>query len=685
MSTLFIDLETYNTVPIKFGVHKYAETAEITLISWAIDDSPVHVLDRTASADMPPELHAAITDPSVRIVAHNSGFDRTVLDRLHETDVSRWHDTMVQAYQHSLPGSLGELCEVFGLPTDKAKDKEGRQLVLLFCKPRPDGSRATRKTHPEKWAAFIEYARLDVIAMRELYQRMPRWNCDKERALWLLDQTINDRGVCIDIHLVDGAIHAVNSAKAQLAARTQELTSEEVQAATQRDAMLKHLLSEYGVTLPDLQASTLERQVNNPELPEPLRELLMIRLQASSSSTAKYTALANACSSDARLRGTLQFCGASRTGRWAGRVFQPQNLPRPTLDNASVEIGIAAMKIGGADLLFSNVMELASSSLRGCLIAPKGKKLVVADLSNIEGRVLAWVAGETWKINAFERFDAGKGADLYKLAYAKSFGIKPDDVSKDQRQIGKVQELALGYAGGVGAFLTFARAYGIDLDQMAEQAWPVIPQSAKLAAVDTLEWTRKQKRDTFGLSDKAWLTCEVFKASWRTAHPHVKQLWADVQDAFRRVADGETRVLVSVNGGPKLVFDKVKSWVRVMLPSGRYLCYPQARIESDGRLTYLGINQYSRKWSRLTTYSGKLTENIVQAIARDVLAASMPNIENANYQIVLTVHDEIICETSDTPEYNADHLSQMMSDAPAWAKGLPLAAAGFETYRYRKD
>lgn len=685
MNTLFLDLETYNTVPIKFGVHKYAETAEITLVAWAIDDSPVYVWDRTASADMPPELHAAITDLSVQIVAHNSGFDRTVLDRLWKTEVSRWHDTMVQAYQHSLPGALGDLCAVFGLPTDKAKDKEGRQLVLLFCKPRPDGSRATHKTHPEKWAAFIEYARLDVTAMRELYQRMPRWNCDKERELWLLDQTINDRGVCIDLTLVDGALRAVNSAKAQLAARTQELTNEEVQAATQRDAMLKHLLAEYGVTLPDLQASTLERRINDPELPEPLRELLAIRLQASSTSTAKYTALANACSSDARLRGTLQFCGASRTGRWAGRVFQPQNLPRPTLDNSSVEIGIAAMKADGADLIFSNVMELASSSLRGCLIAPEGKKLVVADLSNIEGRVLAWLAGETWKINAFERFDAGKGADLYKLAYAKSFGIKPDDVSKDQRQIGKVQELALGYAGGVGAFLTFARAYGIDLDKMAEQAWPVIPQSAKLAAVDMLEWTRKQKRDTFGLSDKAWITCEVFKASWRTAHPHVKQLWADVQDAFIRVTDGETRVLVSVNGGPKLVFDKVKSWVRVMLPSGRYLCYPQARIESDGRLTYLGINQYSRNWSRLTTYSGKLTENVVQAIARDVLAASMPQIETANYQIVLTVHDEIICETPDRPEYNADHLSQMMCSAPAWAKGLPLAAAGFETYRYRKD
>lgn len=685
MNTLFLDLETYNTVPIKFGVHKYAETAEITLVAWAIDDSPVYVWDRTASADMPPELHAAITDLSVQIVAHNSGFDRTVLDRLWKTEVSRWHDTMVQAYQHSLPGALGDLSTVFGLPTDKAKDKEGRQLVLLFCKPRPDGSRATRETHPEKWAAFIEYARLDVTAMRELYQRMPRWNCDKERELWLLDQTINDRGVCIDLTLVDGALRAVNSAKAQLAARTQELTNEEVQAATQRDAMLKHLLAEYGVTLPDLQASTLERRINDPDLPEPLRELLAIRLQASTASTAKYTALANASNSDARLRGTLQFCGASRTGRWAGRVFQPQNLPRPTLDNSSVEIGIAAMKANGADLIFSNVMELASSSLRGCLIAPEGKKLVVADLSNIEGRVLAWLAGETWKIRAFEQFDAGKGADLYKLAYAKSFGIKPDDVSKDQRQIGKVQELALGFAGGVGAFLTFARAYGIDLDQMAEQAWPAIPQSVKQSATNTLQWTRKQKRDTFGLSDKAWITCEAFKASWRTAHPHVKELWDDLQDAFRRVADGESRAVLSVNGGPTLVVDRIKSWVRIQLPSGRYLCYPQARTESDGRITYMGINQYSRKWARLTTYSGKLTENVVQAIARDVLAASMPQIETANYQIVLTVHDEIICETPDRPEYNADHLSQMMCSAPAWAKGLPLAAAGFETYRYRKD
>ena len=398
MTTLYLDLETYSATPIKHGVHRYAEDAEILLLAWAIDAGPVQVWDATAGIQAPAELRDALRDPACQLVAHNSGFDRTVLNRVIPTDTSRWHDTMVQAYQHSLPGALGDLCDLcdlLGLPSDKAKDKEGRQLVLLFCKPRPDGSRASRLTHPDKWAAFVEYARLDVEAMRVLHRKIPRWNCAIERDLWLLDQRINDLGVCIDTALVESAITAVQQAQRDLASRTVDLTDGDVQAATQRDAMLAHLLKQYGVTLPDLQASTLQRRIDDPDLPEPLRELLAIRLQASTTSTAKYQALARATSADGRLRGTLQYCGATRTGRWAGRVFQPQNLPRPALDNTTIELGIEAIKAGCADLLVDNVMELASSALRGCIVAPPGQKLVIADLSNIEGRVLAWLAGET--------------------------------------------------------------------------------------------------------------------------------------------------------------------------------------------------------------------------------------------------------------------------------------------------
>jgi len=326
-------------------------------------------------------------------------------------------------------------------------------------------------------------------------------------------------------------------------------------------------------------------------------------------------------------------------------------------------------------------MELCASALRGCIVAPSDKKLVVADLSNIEGRVLAWLAGEAWKLQAFADFDVGHGPDLYKLAYAKSFGIQPDAVSKDQRQVGKVQELALGYEGGVGAFLTFAAAYAIDLEAMGEQAIDAIAPAVLQEAMRALEWTKQQDRPTFGLSDRAWLVCDSFKRSWRYAHPATSSLWKDLEDAARlAVLDPrKTKTCRSL----KLRRDG--AWLRIALPSGRSLCYPSPQVDEAGKLSYMGVNQYSRKWSRLKTYGGKLAENVTQAVARDVLAANMPAIEREGYRIVLTVHDEIIAEAPGTPEFNAGHLAGLMATNPSWACGLPLAAAGFESTRYRKE
>ncbi|WP_321164471.1 DNA polymerase [Xylella fastidiosa] len=359
---------------------------------------------------------------------------------------------------------------------------------------------------PVDWAQFVEYARRDVAAMRDVVKRLPSHNyTGAELALWFLDQTINDRGVLIDTDLVQAAIGAVERAKQTLAQRTEALTGGAVQAATQRDALLQHLNTAHGVALPDMQQHTVEQCIDDPALPETVRELLSIRRQASTTSTAKYQALLHCTSPDGRLRGTLQFNGASRTGRWAGRLFQPHNLPRPTLSQEVIAVGIDAMKAGCVDLVFDDVMALTSSALRSCLIAPTHKKLVVADLSNIEGRVLAWLAGETPKLHAFREFDTcqgvdgcwhtgaalthaalcgapialqrnaedapvRKGDDIYKRAYAHSFGIAPQAVSKEQRHIGKVQELALGYGGGVGAFAAFAALYHIDLEAMAAQA-----------------------------------------------------------------------------------------------------------------------------------------------------------------------------------------------------------------------
>lgn len=685
MTTLHLDLETYSAVPINHGTHAYAAGAEIMLFAWAIDEGEVQVVDEANGEHRPAELVEALEDPDVLVQAHNSQFDRTVL-RYTGTEIAlpRWRDTMVRALAHSLPGALGDLCEILKVPVDKAKDKAGRSLIQLFCKPRPATSkirRATKATHPVEWARFVEYAALDIDAMREVDRKLPVWNYQGiELDLWHLDQRINDRGVAIDTELADAAIRGVERAQKILAARTQELTYGTVQAATQRDALLAHMLHEYGVELPDLQMATLERRVNDPDLPVELRELLAIRLQASTTSTAKYKTLARATSKDGRLRGTLQFNGASRTGRWAGRLFQPQNLPRPSLKQDQIDLGIEALKADAEDLLFDNVMELTSSAIRGCIVAPAGKKLVVSDLSNIEGRDQAWLAGENWKLDAFRAFDAGTGHDLYKLAYAKSFGIEPGDVTKDQRQVGKVQELALGYEGGVGAFLTFAAAYNIDLEAMGEQALDAIPVEILDEAKDALAWTKKQKRPTFGLTDRAWIVCESFKRSWRYAHPAISSMWRELGDAVREAI---TRPGVTTTCR-SLRIRRDGAWLRVRLPSGRFLCYPSPQVE-DGQISYMGVNQYSRKWSRLKTYGGKLFENVCQAVARDVLTTNMPIIEAAGYRVVLTVHDEVICEAPDADEFNSDHLSALLSTNPPWAPDMPLAAGGFEAYRYRKD
>ncbi|MBK0634530.1 DNA polymerase [Klebsiella aerogenes] len=702
---LWGDLETYCEIPINNGTHAYAEGVEVMLFAWAIGDEPVSVWDLTAGEPIPSRLRKAIADPDTLLYFHNSHFDRTVLRHAMPElapPVERWRDTMVQALAHSLPGALGALCEVLGVPQDKAKDKEGKSLIQLFCKPRPKNSklrRATSKTHPVEWQRFVAYAGLDIEAMREVYKRLPKWNYQgAELALWHRDQRINDRGVCMDVQLAQAAIEAVDLEQKRLAKRTQVMTDGEVQAATQRDVMIKHIVEAYGVELPDMQRSTLERRIADPDLPSPVKELLAIRLQASTTSTSKYKSLMKGISSDGRLRGTLQFCGASRTGRWAGRLFQPQNLPRPTLKQERIDEGIEALKSGCADLLFDNVMELTSSALRGCIMAPAGKKLVVSDLSNIEGRKLAWLAGEAWKLDAFRDYDTlildesgapiwdaaakdykRRGPDLYKLAYAKAFNITPEEVTKYQRQIGKVMELGLGFGGGVAAFLTFALVYGLDLEELATAALPNIPRDVQREAKSWYDESVKRKA-TYGLPERVFIACDSLKRLWRRAHPETCDFWYQLERTVRAAIATPKKTLYC--GYLKVRRDG--AWLRIQLPSGRALCYPSPSIEK-GNITYMGINSYSRKWQRLKTYGGKLVENVTQAAARDVLAGNMPLIENAGYSIVLTVHDEVICEAPDTDDYTDAALSSLLSTNPEWAPDIPLNAGGFEAYHYRKD
>lgn len=690
---LWFDCETYSECDLRTaGTHRYAqhESTEITVAQWAIDDGEPEVLDCTADSFWDdPELGDMLANPDVTVIAHNSMFDRTLLRHCWGIDVpvERWQDTMIQAMAHGLPGGLDKVGQIVGLEADQAKDKRGRELIQLFCKPRPKNSklrRATRETHPEQWAEFLEYSRQDIVAMRAIAQRLPTWNYrpgHTELALWHLDQHINDRGVAIDLDLARSAIDAVAVEQARLKAEVREQTDGLVTNASQRDNLLAFICAEYGVDLPDLKADTLRRRIEDPDLPDGVRLLLSLRLEATKTSTAKYKALVNAASTDGRLRNTLQFAGAQRTTRWAGRIFQPQNMPRPDMEQADIDEGIDALKAGCAELFFDNVMRLTANTVRGCIVAPPGRKLVIADLSNIEGRGLAFLAGERWKLKAFADFDAGVGEDLYKVAYGRSFNIDPREATGQRRQIGKVMELGLGYEGGVAAFLTFAAVYGMDLDELADAVWSTASAESIARAQSMLEWFRKQRRSTHGLSDRVWVACEVLVLSWREAHANTKALWAAAGEAVRLAIASPGEVFPI---GQHLKARVDGAWLRLRLPSGRYLCYIQPKVADDGQITYFGVNQYTRQWGPIKTYGGKLIENCTQAFARDILAYNMPTIDANCYDIVLSVHDELLTETPDDPVFSVDALAKMMASPPPWALGIPLAAAGFETTRYKK-
>lgn len=691
---LFCDTETYSECDLfACGAHRYAEddSTEITVFVWALDDGEPVVEDLTGRQRPSPEATALLLDPEVILVFHNVGFDRTLMRHCWGLDlpIERFEDTMVRALAHGLPGALAKVGAALGVSDDEAKDKKGRELVMLFAKPRPKNHklrRATRDTHPDEWALFLSYAGQDVIAMRVIHRRLPNWNYRQghpEILLWYLDAKVNDRGIAVDLDLAHAAIAAVAEEQQRLKAETAEATDGAVRSPSQRDELLSYILLEHGVRLPDMSADTLRRRAEDPNLPDPVRLLINLRLEATKTSTSKYKAAVNATSSDGRLRATQQFCGAARTGRVAHRLFQPGNMPRPSrgFDEAAQELAIESLKLGTASMLHDDVMQLTADCIRGLIVAPPGRKLCIADLSNIEGRVLAFLAGEQWKLQAFREFDAGRGADIYKLAYARSFGVDAASVSKDNRQIGKVQELMLGYEGGVGAYLTGAATYGFNISDLAEAVHAATPADVWRDTLGSFDWFHK-KGLTYGLPVEHWAACRVLVDAWREAHPNTKALWSALKDAFVKACArrGET---IAVGRHLKVRADG--AWLRIRLPSGRYLCYLSPEADEDGNCSFMGVDQYTRQWKRIRTHGGKLVENVTQAAARDVLFANMPAIEAQGYEIVLSVHDELLTETPDTDDYTSDGLAALMSTVPDWAPGLPLAAAGFETTRYRKD
>lgn len=722
--TLYCDLETFSAKDIRAGSHAYAAdpSAEVLLWGYAIDDAPAKVWDVTAGP-MPEELRQALDEVARKERRHvwQNGvmFDRVFLSYVMPDIVlpmETLDDTMVMAYQAGLPGSLKELCQVFHLSADKAKDSDGSRLIQIFCKPLPSTwklDRATSKTHPEEWAKFVNYCRLDIESMREVYKKLPAFNrTAKERELQVLDAKINMRGIGVDVEFAEAAIATAERAKKDIDKQVFKLTDGRVVTAGQRDALIQFFFDKYGWQLKDMRKSELEKRMEDPDIPAEMKELIGLRLMGTKTSVQKYKRVVQGAV-DGRLRGCMQFRGASRTGRISGRTFQPQNLPRPLIKSQTeIEEIIEDTKLGILEICYEDVSVPLSSAIRSVIVPAAGNRLCVADFSNVEGRVLAWLAGEEWKLEAFREFDTlqtkdggwalpyrdgwfqewavnekgdfiHKGHDLYKLTYARTFGIKPEDVTKDQRQMGKVLELALGYQGGPGAFATFAMNFGMDLDELAKTTEATIEESYWIESMGMLKWA-KEKKLIRGMSQKAWVACNAIKSAWRKANSEIESFWYSLAKACQSaikakgVAFSAGRIVCKVSG----------NYLLMRLPSGRYLVYPAPRLPEEGEMcdfSFMGVNQYTKKWERIPTYSGKLAENSVQGAACDLLLEAGPRLEAAGYHIVMSVHDEYITEIKDDNTRNHREMEKIMSALPDWADGLPLVAAGFEAARYRKD
>ena len=448
---LWLDRETYCDHDLKeVGTYRYAEEAEDLLISYAIDDGPERVWDTTAE-ECHDELWRALEEAE-EVWAHNAQFDKAIHNGpaqlwLPRVELERWRCSMALALSHALPGSLDSLCQVLHVPSDQAKLKIGKKLIALFCKPQPANRkvrRATRFTHPAEWAKFKEYAAGDISAMRAVVARIPRWNFDASAiAEWHCDQRINERGFAVDQELTRAGAQAAIAEKERIATRFAQLSNGEFRPS-QRAKFQSYLSQRLGRHLDDTQAGTLQILLRDQSLAPDVREMMELAIASNKTSTAKYAALDPAVSSDGRFRGGLQFAGASRTRRWAGRLFQPQNLPSRGLPSAEeIEAYIEMLKVGAHQLFFDNLMLFGAAALRGVVVAPPGKKLVVADLSNIEGRVLAWIANEAWKLDAFRAYDAGTGPDLYNITATSIVGGDPWKVPKKTRNaFGKVPDLA---------------------------------------------------------------------------------------------------------------------------------------------------------------------------------------------------------------------------------------------------
>jgi len=680
---LWLDLETRCAVPIRRGTYAYAASAEIILWSWAVDDGmPQLIAGPTPDTDL--LLAASMAD---EIWAHNAQFDRVIInytspDTGQVMPLHKWRCTAALARMHGLPGGLDKLCQILRLDHTEAKDHAGKSLIQTFCVPQRGATGYNdRTTHPDEWRAFCAYALKDVIAMREVHNLLPKWNAtDWGWRKWHTNQKMNDRGVATDAALATAIVRYCGAAGERINAETKAIASlvggdVRLESATQV-ARVRAYCEEAGVKLDNLAADTVERQLADENLPAAVRWLLIARQEVSKSSTAKAKRLLECVCGDGRMRGMSIFCGAARTGRSSGALFQPLNLPRPRHDQIDIDMAIECFLQGVPLMDAEHTMTYGSDALRGLLVASPGCKLLAADWVAIEGRGLCWLAGEQWELDAYALNDAGKGPKPYAVTAGRAFGVDPVSISKTSFEyiIGKVMTLALGYQGAVGALSAMAETYKLHIPEVALKAAPLIPSELRREA----QIAFLSARSHYDLPRFEWEILWCLVQIWRRNHPRVCAFWYEVESAFRTAAvTGRT-----VQCG-RIRFEKRANWTLMIMPSGRAICYPGVREEmGDGSLSFWGVNPYTRQWARVGTYGGKLVENACQALAVDLHDEALVNAEHAGLRPVLSVYDEIICDAA--TDRKLPELESIMLRNYAWAEGMPLAVEGWEGPRYKK-
>ena len=648
---LHIDIETYSPEALAdCGVHRYAEHPEfmILLFAYAMDEGPVTVIDLASGVTLPAPIRRALTDPDIVKVAHNATFERTCIGAMlgQTLDPHQWECTMVQCARCGLPLSLGEAAKALGLEVQKMT--EGKALIKQFCTPHEPtllspGERVLPSDDPKAWQIFKDYCRMDVEVEREIDKALA-WlePTEAERELYAIDQIINDRGVKVDLELVDNAARMDTIYKARLNTEAQRITG---LSNPNSAAQLKGWINDRtGLELDTLRKDDLG-DIKKATDDEDVHRVLDIRAEMNKTSTTKYETMQKVAGKGGRVRGLLQFHG-TRTGRWAGRLVQMQNLPQ----NHISDLGLARqiVKEGDLDTLelcYGNVPDTLSQLIRTAFVAPEGHTLAVCDFSAIEARVLAWLAGEEWVLEVFR----GHGK-IYEATAAQMYGVPIQEITKTdpRRQKGKIAVLALGYGGGTGALAAMGGArMGLTEDDMA------------------------------GIVE-----------DWRKANPRIVKTWSKLETAVKRCAT--TGIDQSTCG---LIFHRrpEDGTLTITLPSGRLLCYRNMTLGTNrwGKesLKYQGTNSTTKRWEWIETYGGKLTENVVQAIARDCLAHTLTQIEE-RFDVVFHVHDEIVCEVEDWEDNARGCLAiiqDIFADNAEWAEGLPLKGAGYVTPYYLKD